>query len=301
MNAEIPRNEELTLTDLKGDLHFHLDQQGDLTQGFTGSHDSKIPGDVMVEWISKHLPGFEYIVITDHLEGFDHDPDRFKHDKYGVEHFYDDVDLFLPEIERIKALGQLHPEIKTIAGIETSIRRDSSVNASTRVMELFDLVIASDHYHDEAGDANEATQRIIAAISNPHIDIIGHPARKHSDWKDIDWEVIAQTAATYDKAIEISMAPSAIYGVPTSSTYSLEPSRDPMVLKILALTGTKVSIGSDMHKFQPLEKDTPLQFRQLYDLRALVRDLNRAGFTKDQILNTYQPEQLVTWAKGNNR
>lgn len=301
IDQEITPGEEVKILDLKGDLHFHLAQHGDAVGNWTGSHDSEIEGEKFIDWALEQLPGLQYFVASDHLELWGYDRSRFHPgDKYGIEHLYDFPELIQPQLERVRALNG-YKGVTVIPGVEASIQRSGNVNATDRVLELFDVVIASDHYYENGGDAAEVTRRYLAALQNPHTDILGHPARKHPDWQNIDWLAIAQIAKAKDKAIEVNMTPAVEYGIPERKNIGrAEPSRDQEFLKVLASTGVKVAISGDTHKIQPLRENSPLSLSQNLALHKLVRDLNAAGITKSQILNTYSADQLVSWARGNN-
>lgn len=287
----------VAISDLQGDLHFHLAPHGERVGEFTGSHDSEIEGEAFINWTENHFP-VNYLVVTDHLERFDDDLGRFHPgDKHGAEHVYDNVGLIEPQLARIKALGEYNLRIRVIAGVEASIQRSGLVNASERMLDSFAVVIASDHYYERGGSPSEVTRRYLTALQNPRVDILGHPGRRHPDWAQIDWNAIARAAALANKAIEINMAPVVEYGIKPGNP---EPSRHIEFLKILAKHGVMVSIGGDTHRLLPLRQQGPVQFRQLYELTRLVKDLNRVGIKKSQVLNTYTADELVNWARGNN-
>ena len=299
-----PRHSELIkLTDLKGDLHFHMAPEGEKVGELTGSWDSEIDAAKMIDWLAKYLPGLEYLVVTDHLERWGRDPKRFHdNDKYGVEHSYDELKLVATQLAKIRNLGERQPGIKVISGVETSIQTAGTIGASKRMLDMFDLVVASEHYYPESKEERqpeELTARLLTALSNPGVDIIGHPARNYTDWQLIDWEKIARVAAGFDKAIEINITSVAQSGFPPDPR--LEPARTLDVLKILAKGGVKVSIGSDMHKFWPLNSNSPLLPGQVFGLNRLIVDLNQAGFKKSQILNTYKPTELIGWARAHDK
>lgn len=302
VEPESAPNQEIKLSDIKGDLHFHLTEHGDHEGNWTGSTDSEIEGENYIEWALRELPGISYIAVTDHLEQFGYDKGRFHTgDKYGVEHLYDSPELIEPQLERVRELNGYQGMI-VIAGIEASIQKSGRINATNRVLEMFDLVIASDHYYQDGGDASEVTRRYLEALKNPQVDILGHPARKHLEWIEIDWLTIAQAAKDANKAIEINMTPVIEYGIPERKNVGYkEPSRNMDILRILARTGVKISIGGDTHKIQSLRDNAPIRQSQVLALHKLIRDLNVAGISKSQILNTYSADEIIAWARMNNR
>jgi len=134
--------------DLQGDVHMH-----------TVETDGRNTIQEMAEAARER--GYKYMAITDHSKNlaFANGLD----DKRAVEH-----------IQRIRAANQSVDGIRIFAGIEVDILGDGSLDLSDSVLEQMDLVIASVHSHFNQTE-QEMTDRLLKAISNPNVSLIGHP------------------------------------------------------------------------------------------------------------------------------
>jgi DNA polymerase (family 10) len=161
-NGDLP--ELVELSDLKGDLHAHT----------TWSADGKGSMEEMARAAIER--GYEYLAITDHS------------------HYLREARL-QAQWEEIEALGaQLRP-FRLLRGIEVNIRADGSLDVDDDTLAQLDWVVASLH---TAFDRNP-TERILAAMENPHVDSIGHPtARKINRRGPADVDV----ARVFAKAVE---------------------------------------------------------------------------------------------------
>jgi len=135
--------------DLRGDLH---------------THTTYTDGRASVEQMAKAARGrgLEYIAITDHSQ------------RLAMTHGLDPKRLAEQwrEIERVeKRLGG----IRLLRGIEVDILEDGSLDLPDEVLGELDWVVASVHYKLKQ-DPAEMTQRLITAIGNPYVDVIGHPS-----------------------------------------------------------------------------------------------------------------------------
>ena len=134
--------------DLQGDVHMH-----------TVETDGRNSIQEMAE--AARDRGYKYMAITDHSKNlaFANGLD----DKRAVEH-----------IARIRAANDAMDGIRIFAGIEVDILADGSLDLSDSVLEQMDIVIASVHSHfDQLPD--EMTARLLKAIANPNVSLIGHP------------------------------------------------------------------------------------------------------------------------------
>src|SRR5437588_10421050 len=105
--------------------------------------------------------GYKYMAITDHSKNlaFANGLD----DKRAVEH-----------ITRIRKAAEKIDGIKIFPGIEVDILADGTLDLSDSVLEQMDIVIASVHSHfNQLPD--EMTARLLKAIANPNVSLIGHP------------------------------------------------------------------------------------------------------------------------------
>lgn len=138
----------LSRKDLRGDLH---------------SHSSYTDGRASIEEmaIGARELGMEYLAVTDHSRriAMAHGLDPARLRKQGK------------EIERV----QERVGIRLLRGIEVDILDDGSLDLPDSVLSELDWVVASVHYKLNQG-AQEMTRRMLKAIRNPNVDVIGHPS-----------------------------------------------------------------------------------------------------------------------------
>ena len=168
------------IEDIKGDLHVHTDRSGDGRSSLTDMLDAA------TEW------GLEYVAITDHAE-----------------------DLAMNGLSRSEMLEQhaeiqeqraLRPELSILAGVELNIGADGSIDYDADFLELFDIGIASVHSHFDL-DTVAQTARIIAAMENPAVTVIGHPTGRRIGSRpgiSFDLDAILEAAAATGTALEIN-------------------------------------------------------------------------------------------------
>ena len=136
-------------SDLRGDLHTHstyTDGRASIEQMARAARDA----------------GLEYFAVTDHSQHLTMvhglDPARLREQ--------------WREIDRVAARVK---GIRLLRGIEVDILEDGSLDLPDPVLAELDWVVASVHYKLDQ-DEKQMTRRLIAAIRNPHVDVIGHPS-----------------------------------------------------------------------------------------------------------------------------
>ena len=132
--------------ELRGDLHMHTtlsDGRNSLEEMVAGAREL----------------GHEYIAITDHSAS------------HG---FGDDVppDALRARIEEIRSLGD--PGIVVLAGTETNIMPDGTLDYDDDLLEELDWVVASLHTSFRLSEKKQ-TERMLRAMEHPLVDVIGHP------------------------------------------------------------------------------------------------------------------------------
>lgn len=171
---EIP--ELVKIGDIKGDLHAHSD--------WSDARDS-------IENMAKMAieRGYEYIAITDHSPNLPITngltPDRLKQKK--------------------KEIDQLNEElpIKILFGAEVDILADGSLDYSDEILKNFDVVVASIHSRFNQDNTN----RILKAIENPYVHIIGHPSGRMLGQREpyfLDYEKLFKHARDTGTVFEIN-------------------------------------------------------------------------------------------------
>ena len=180
--------------------------------------------------------------------------------------------------EQLEVVARLNEELapfRVLTGIEVDILDDGSLDQEEELLRELDVVVAS--VHSKLRMAPEPmTDRMVAAMANPHADILGHctgrlVVGRGRPESTFDPELVFGACAHFDKAVEINCRPE-----------RLDP---PMrLLEHVAELGCKVSIDSDAHAVGQLEW-------QPYGC-ARAAD---AGVEPDSIVNTWPVERLLAW------
>ncbi len=167
--------------DINGDLHLHTT--------WSDGHESI---ESMVEAAAAF--GHDYITITDHATG----PGMVG--GVGVS----DADL-ARQLAEIRSVNETAP-IEVFAGVEANIGMDGAISVDDAVLADLDCVIASPH----SGLNEDGTDRLVAAINHPEVDIIGHPTGRLLNQRaghEIDINRVTDAAAATDTALEINANP----------------------------------------------------------------------------------------------
>lgn len=140
--------------------------------------------------------GFEYLVVCDHS--------RSTSIVGGLS--IEDLRRQIDEIRRIDARIE---GIEVLAGSEVDILADGSLDYPDAVLSELDCVVASVHASFRLPRA-EQTARLVRALSNPWLDILGHPTGRillSRDGIDVDLEAILDAAADHGVALEVNGDP----------------------------------------------------------------------------------------------
>ena len=160
---------------------------------------------------------------------------------------------------------------RVLKGIEVDILADGSLDYPDGVLATFDLVVASVHSRFNLS-APEQTARMIRAVSNPYVDIVGHPTGRLLLVRDaypLDLFAVLDAAAERGVAVEINAHPQRL-------------DLDPAGLRHGLAKGMKTSIDPDAH-------DTA----GLNDIVYGIETARRGGCTAGDVLNTRRLPALV--------
>ena len=243
----------IKLEDMRGDLQMHTTWSDGAT-------------DVMGMAEAALKLGYEYILITDHTAGLGIvnglTPERIRAQRV-------EIDQVNAELKKRKAgLTVLH-------GAEVEVKSDGALDLPDDVLAELDLVQASVHT-SLTQPREKITARAIAAMQNPHIDILGHPSGRiinEREGADYDWDVLFRAAVQYGVAVEIN-----------ADTSRLDLS-DVHARRAMEL-GCKLTISTDAH--------TP---DSLPNMRLGVGVARRAWITAENVVNTWPLAQVLKWAK----
>jgi len=232
--------------DLRGDLHMH-------TNASDGRNTIREMAEAALQC------GFEYIAITDHSKnlamtnGLD--------EKRALEH-----------IQRIHEVdAQMEGRIRVFAGIEVDILGDGALDLDDQVLAQMDVVIASVHSRFDQS-REEMTARVLRAIENPNVRILGHPTGRLLLRREpfaLDMGAVLRRAAELGVAVEHNAAPERL---------DLND-RD---LRLAKELGCRIAINSDSHDARNLGK-----------MDYGVKQLRRAWLEAGDILNTLGAEQML--------
>jgi DNA polymerase (family 10) len=218
------------LGDLRGDLHSHS----------TWSSDGKNTIEEMAA--AAKARGYSYLAVTDHS------------------HYLREGRLEAQDRE-IDALNERLGRFRLLKGIEVNIRADGSLDVDDDTLSRRDWVVASLH---TAFDKNP-TERVLAAMENPHVDCIGHLTARKINRRgpaDIDLGRVFEQALATKTFLEINSQPDRL------------DLRDAHA-RAAAEAGVLLAIDSDAHS------TGALAYPELG-----VGQARRAWLTKEQVLNT---------------
>jgi DNA polymerase (family 10) len=162
----------IEVDDLRGDLHSHS----------TWSADGRNSIEEMAR--AAKARGYSYLCVTDHS------------------HYLRDG-RFEAQVEEIEAVNEALGRFRVLRGVEVNIRADGSLDMADDDLALCDWVVASLH---SAFDRSP-TERIVAAMENPHVDLIGHPTARKLNRRpgaDVDIERVIEKAVETGTALEIN-------------------------------------------------------------------------------------------------
>jgi DNA polymerase (family 10) len=235
--------------DVQGDLHVH--------SNWSDGHDS-----IEDMALAARARGYRYIAVTDHSKGL------------GIAHGLNEERVREQRTE-INRLNEILKDFRVLAGIEVDIRADGSLDLPDEVLAGMDIVVAS--VHSAMGQEQEKmTRRIIRAMENPHVDVIGHPTGRLLGVREaiaVDMEAIFQAAARTGTALEINAMPDRL------------DLKDIHIFRAREL-GVKLSLGTDAHGTEHL----PL-------MRFGVGIARRGWAGAGHVLNTVPVEGVLTALK----
>lgn len=175
--------ELIKASDIKGDLHVHSNWSD-------GAQDIE---DLVATSLKK---GYRYIALTDHSKGL------------GVARGLTE-ERIIEQKKIIDAINKKTGRFRLLSGAEVNIKSDGGLDFDDEVLKELDVVIASVHtgFKQSAG---QITNRIVTAMKDPFVSIIGHPSGRligEREAYEVDMEEVLKTAAETGTAIEINAYP----------------------------------------------------------------------------------------------
>jgi DNA polymerase (family X) len=233
-------------SDVRGDVHMH-------TQATDGRN-------TILEMAEAAIArGYSYIAITDHSKnlamtnGLD--------EERALEHL---------NLIREAEMG-LKGRIRILTGIEVDILGDGDIDLSNEVLAQIDVVIASVHSLFNQSK-QEMTERMLKALENPYVRILGHPTGRlllRRDGYEMDIAAVLKQAVKFGVAVEHNAYPDRL-------------DLSDVHLRLAKELGAKIVINTDSHHTSHLD-----------NMRYGVLQLRRAWLTKDDVLNTLPANEFV--------
>ena len=246
-DLETPPPTLLTLDDICSDLHSHT----------TASDGHLSIADMAAEAMRL---GYHTLAITDHS--------RSSVQANGLSE-----ERLLEHIEAIHAVDAAMPGIRLLAGSEVDIHADGRLDYDDTTLAKLDLVVASPHAALKQSP-EDATARLIAAVSNPHVHVLGHPTGRMIGRRpglEPDMHAVAEAAAANNTALEINANPQRL------------DLRDRHV-RIALAAGALISINTDAHA---AEHFSFMRYGVLTGRRGCLR--------ADQCINAWDADRLLKW------
>ncbi|MEU8237381.1 PHP domain-containing protein [Actinoplanes missouriensis] len=248
---------------LRGDCHVHSDWS-----------DGGSPIEEMA--LAAAELGHEYFVLTDHSP------------RLTVARGLT-ADRLRRQLDHVAKLNELMPDgFRILTGIEVDILEDGSLDQEDELLERLDVVVGSVHskLRDESP---RMTRRMVAALGNPHLDILGHMTGRKVSAKGegdaahrtartrppstFDLEKVLAAAIEHDKAIEINSRPD-----------RLDPPK--RMLTVAVEAGCRFSIDTDAHA------PGQLDWLEFGCERAALCDV-----PPERVVNTWTADRLVEWTR----
>ena len=237
----------IEIEDVRGDLHVHTDWSGDGRSSLDEMLDAAVER------------GLEYVAITDHAEN-----------------------LFMNGLSRERMLEQ-HAEIEgrrdkrddvaILHGVELNIAPDGGIDYDPEFLEMFDIGVASVHSHFDL-DESEQTARLITAIENPAVSILGHPTGRLIGRRPairFDLDAVLEAAAATGTVIEINCS---LQRLDLPATF---------LRRAVGVDGVRFTISTDSHH--------TASFANLQWGVALAR---KGWVTLDKVVNSLPKDEFLT-------
>jgi DNA polymerase (family 10) len=233
--------------EMKGDLHVHTN--------WSDGVDS-----IEKMAMAARERGYSYLAITDHSQSLrvarGLTPEKVRQ-----------------QLEVIRSLNDRFGDFRILAGIEVEILLDGKLDFDDKLLEELDLVVASIHTGFQQ-DQETITARLIAAIENKQVDIIGHPTGRLLGRREpyqIDLEQVLDAAAETGTALEINASPDRL-------------DLNAQQIRLGKERGVRFAINTDAHS-QPYFED----------MRFGVLTARHGWAEKDDIINTKPLSELNDW------
>jgi len=234
----------IELGDIRGDLHDHTtwsDGTRSIEQMARAAGERKL----------------QYLSISDHSSG------------RGVGNGLS-VERLREQIREVRSVADSYG-VRLLCSSEVDIRADGSLDFPDDVLAELDIVVASIH-SGFGGDKERQTQRLVRAIENPYVNIVGHPTGVllgEREGYEFDADAVFRAAARNGTALEINSNPARLDLSGSLARRAKE-------------AGCQIAIDTDAHHIEDFD-----------NLRFGIGTARRAGLTKTDVVNTRPLEGLL--------
>lgn len=244
----------ITLKDMQADLHMH-----------TTWSDGKLSIREMAE--AAKARGLKYIVITDHSQ-------------YSAIAGGLSIERILEQQKEVRQVdAEIGDGFRVFHGVEMDIRSDGTLDYPDEVLEKLDFVVASLHFSLRQ-PREQITQRVLNAIRNPHVDLIGHPRGQlipEREPADLDMDAVFEAAKQHGTALEINANPRRLDMEAQFARRAVE-------------MGIPICIDTDAHAVDQMDL---LYFGILTARRGWV--------TAESVINTWPVERFISWTQNRGK
>ncbi|HMK74653.1 MAG TPA: DNA polymerase/3'-5' exonuclease PolX [Thermodesulfobacteriota bacterium] len=234
-------------SDIKGDLHVHSKWSD---------------GASSIEEVARAAQrrGYQYIAITDHSKSL-----RIAH---GL-----DESRLMKQMEEIGRVNEKLKGFQILKGTEVDILAEGRLDFPEKVLEKFDMVVASIHSGFKQ-DRAKMTKRIIQAFENPYLHIFAHPTGRLLGARDpyeVDMDELIEAAKKFGKVLEIN-------------AYFERLDLDDILCRKAKEMGIQVAISTDSHHPD-----------QMWMMSLGVAVAKRGWLEKKDVLNTLSLKEILKW------
>ena len=206
--------------------------------------------------------GHDYVVATDHSA------------RLTIAHGLSEERLEA-QLELLDDLNREMTPFRVLSGMEVDIFEDGSLDLSDDMLGRLDVVVASVHSKLDL-DSELMTRRLVTAVANPHVDILGHMTNRRLNASGrppskFNAEVVFAACKQFNTAVEINCRPE-----------RQDPPEE--LLELAVEWDCYISIDTDAHAPGQLEW-------QAYGCDKAVR----CGVNPDRIINTWSADELLAW------
>lgn len=234
----------ITLADVRGDLHVHSNWS-----------DGSVPIAEMAA--AARARGYAYMALTDHSR------------HVTVAHGLDAARL-ARQIDEVDRLNDKLDGFTVLKGAEVDILADGSLDLPDKILSRLDLVVASIHYKFDLSRKAQ-TERIIRAMDNCHISIIGHPTGRligEREGYEVDMEAVIVAARERGCHLELNADPDRL-------------DLNDINVHAAKSAGVKIAISTDAHSTAGLA-----------NMRFGIDQARRGWLEAADVINTFPLSQL---------